>query len=183
MEVLVSLLQSRHKEILLSERATFASPWLINIILSKQCALCAAKNKKLLGWDERFRTYVNASDAQWLEEVETVYVPMVLDDKHWVGLAINLKMWLIEVLATSSRSEHGTQQHRYKPFMLQRARGHYKNIHSGDCGPLAMKLLELHANGVNNDEITNLTDVKVNELRKAYAMDIYTEVVLPLYFP
>lgn len=76
----MSLLQARHKDIQFSERTMFASPWLINLILSKQRPFCDAKNKKMLGWDEHFRSYVNAPDGEWLKEVKTVYVPMVLDE-------------------------------------------------------------------------------------------------------
>lgn len=33
-----------------------------------------------------------------MEDVDTIYVPMKWDDMHWVGLAINLKLWYVEIL-------------------------------------------------------------------------------------
>lgn len=60
--------------------------------------------------------------------------------------------------------------------------GIYENKRTGDCGPVAIKFLELHAQGDGGEGMSKITDKHVGEFRKGYAMDIYKDLVVPLYF-
>ncbi|CAH8364123.1 unnamed protein product [Eruca vesicaria subsp. sativa] len=57
----------------------------------------------------------------------------------------------------------------------------YQNVRSGDCGPVAMKFMELAATGVEEPDVEDLTDLLVDIMRKQYAMDVYKEWIVPLY--
>lgn len=59
--------------------------------------------------------------------------------------------------------------------------GIYENIRSGDCGPVAMKFMELHANRNPSDSMAFITDNVVDDFRKHYAMDIFFRSWLSLY--
>ncbi|KAJ3667556.1 hypothetical protein LUZ61_023110 [Rhynchospora tenuis] len=131
---------------------------------------------------------------------------MIWDNSHWVGLAINLELWDIEILDSNQYKNDGfvreymrpvvemlpyivrklcgpraTQSHGVKPFTWQRTQGLYSNDRSGDCGPLAAKFMEMHALGASSGGMDSLTDEVVDNLRKQYAVDIYKECIVPLY--
>ncbi|KAG2288838.1 hypothetical protein Bca52824_048442 [Brassica carinata] len=67
------------------------------------------------------------------------------------------------------------------PFRVSRLGGLYQNVRSGDCRPVAVKFLEMHATGNRSPTMSGLTDDFVDIFRKHYAMDIYKGVVVPLY--
>ncbi|KAH0918565.1 hypothetical protein HID58_026225 [Brassica napus] len=67
------------------------------------------------------------------------------------------------------------------PFRVIRVGGLYENLRSGDCGPKAVKFLEMHFTGDRNPKMAGLTYDLVDIFRKHYAMDIYKGVVVPLY--
>ncbi|KAG5397576.1 hypothetical protein IGI04_019390 [Brassica rapa subsp. trilocularis] len=49
-------------------------------------------------WDERIFDIVLHQGKKWMEDVHTIYTPMLWNCKHWVDLAINLDMGYIEIL-------------------------------------------------------------------------------------
>lgn len=67
------------------------------------------------------------------------------------------------------------------PFRVIRVGGLYENFCSGDCGPKAVKFLEMHSTGDQNPKMAGMIDDLVDIFRKHYAMDIYKGVVVPLY--
>ncbi|KAG5379415.1 hypothetical protein IGI04_027257 [Brassica rapa subsp. trilocularis] len=67
------------------------------------------------------------------------------------------------------------------PFRVIRVGGLYENLRNGDCGPKAVKFLEMHSTGDRNPKMAGLTYDLMDIFRKHYAMDIYKGVVVPLY--
>lgn len=71
--------------------------------------------------------------------------------------------------------------HGLEPFDVELMADGYQNIRSGDCGPVAMKFMELAATGVEEPDVDDLSDELVDICRKRYAMDVYKEWVVPMY--
>ncbi|CAA7037319.1 unnamed protein product [Microthlaspi erraticum] len=162
----------------------------------------AAINKGMIRWDDCITKFVVTQGQTWLEEVHTVYCPMIWDNEHWVGLAIHLGTRLVEVLdplpsldrymapvvemlphIISRFCPSATQKRNNMPFTYRRVANTYENHHSGECGPVAVKFLEMHAYNDPPPHLSGLTDVMVEDSRKNYAMELYREMVLPIYFP
>lgn len=134
---------------------------------------------------------------------------MIWVNEHWVGLVINLKIWYVDVLDPNrslycDRKVAAYMAHVVKklpyiihklckaqvsqsrgldPFLFNRLERKYENTRSGDCGSLAIKFLEMHANGYQHDGMSNMDDAVVDLLRKQYVLDIYKELVIPVYSP
>ncbi|KAF3524800.1 hypothetical protein F2Q69_00050260 [Brassica cretica] len=98
---------------------------------------------------------------------------MIWNDSHWAGLPINLDLGLVEILdllpslysvrcvakfmkplvdslpyvVKKVAMCEQTQFRGLKPFMWNRIPDLYTDTHSGDCGPVSMKFLEMHAHG------------------------------------
>ncbi|CAN6880118.1 unnamed protein product [Brassica oleracea var. botrytis] len=111
-----------------------------------------------------------------MEDVFTIYTPMIWADRHWVGLAINLDMGDVEILdplptlyddkkvvkfmepiltslpylVKKVAKPQQTQFRGLKPFHWQRMTGSYINERSGDCVPVSIKFMELHSHGDRN---------------------------------
>ncbi|CAA7031895.1 unnamed protein product [Microthlaspi erraticum] len=206
MEVLMSYLGAKHSEVLAKEQSSFASPWLISHLQGKYRKFKAAINKEKVRWDEDLKKFVMVPGQTWLEEVHTIYAPMIWEDRHWVGLAIHLGTRFVEVLdpfpslyadrkvknfmgpvvdmlphILSNMCPSATQ--RKKPFTYARVPDIYENTRAGDCGPVAVKFLEMHAYNDPAPQLAGITDVMVDEFRKSYAVELYRELVVPLYFP
>ncbi|CAN7034296.1 unnamed protein product [Brassica oleracea var. botrytis] len=142
-----------------------------------------------------------------MEDVFTIYTPMIWADRHWVGLAINLDMGYVEILdplptlyedkkvqkfmesiltslpylVKKVAKPQQTQFRGLKPFHWKRITGSYINERSGDCGPVSIKFMELHSHGDPLPHMSGITDGTVDDLCKQYAMDVYKTVVLPAY--
>ncbi|KAL0740833.1 hypothetical protein Bca4012_082346 [Brassica carinata] len=71
--------------------------------------------------------------------------------------------------------------HGLEPFGVELMADGYQNTRSGDCGPVAMKFMELHATGVEEPQVDDLTDGLVDIFRKQFAMDVYRDWIVPLY--
>lgn len=126
---------------------------------------------------------------------------------HWVGLRISIKAWNVRVydpdrslremdevkalmnpiakmLPYVVRKVCGAdylKAHGLEPFGVSLMADAYQNTRSGDCGPVAVKFMELAATGVEKPDVEDLTDVSVNYFRKQWAMDLYKEWIVPLY--
>lgn len=207
MEILVNLMSLRYSNTLAKERSAFVLPWFANALQGKYKSLTAAKNRHRIVWPEQIKRFVNSPNHQWFEDVETIYVPMIWEDSHWVGLVIHLGVWTVEVLDPNVGlycdrkvkrfmapvveslpyiihkycKPRPSQDHGLEPFTSTRLTGIYENKRSGDCGPLAIKLLEIHCNGSPSDYLYKINDSIVDIIRKQYALDVYSSFVAPLY--
>ncbi|KAF8048001.1 hypothetical protein N665_2731s0002 [Sinapis alba] len=145
---------------------------------------------------------------KWMEDVTTVYTPMIWADTHWVGLAINLDLGLVEILdplptlyadrkvarfmdpvlkslpylVKKVAMYEPTQFRNLEPFTWTRVPDIYINERSGDCGPVSVKFMELHAHGDPAPHMSGITDRTVDAFRKQYTLDIYKTYVLPAYY-
>nr|ABW81055.1 Atpase43 [Arabidopsis lyrata subsp. lyrata] len=63
-------------------------------------------------------------------------------------------------------------------FTYERLVNVHQNKRTGDCGPLTVKFIELHARGMGLDE---LTDAKVDEMRMRFAQTEYEKEVVECY--
>ncbi|XP_024009469.1 uncharacterized protein LOC112084551 [Eutrema salsugineum] len=98
MDVLMRFLRSRHKAILTTNRACFATFWLISHLQGKYRAFKASKDKSKHRWDELLSKYIHLNGKGLFDDVDTIYAPMNWNDAHWVGLVINLPGWSVEIL-------------------------------------------------------------------------------------
>ncbi|CAA7044159.1 unnamed protein product [Microthlaspi erraticum] len=197
----------KHQTLPPSEAGAFCSPHLINHILAKERSFSAAKKKMQVGWEGRISSYVNAPGRSWGKDTDTVYAPMIWNNKHWVGLAINISLGIIELLDPnpdlySKRKVDRmmspllnmfpylvhklcvstTQSNSLKPYTWTRVPNLYNNKRSGDCGPVSAKFMEMHASGDPAPHMSGMKDILVDQLRKQYALDLYHDLVLPIYF-
>ena len=164
MEVLVSLLSQKLATTLTNQRAAFVQPWFANHLQGKLKSFKAAKMKSRVKWSEPMKQFIVGPNTEWFADIDTIYLPMIWDSKHWVGLAINLGVWSVEILDPNTDlyeedevrrfiepvvtimpyliqrycKPECSQNHGLQPFYWKRLDGLYKNLRSGDCGPVAM---------------------------------------------
>ena len=139
-----------------------------------------------------------------MKKVHKVYTPMIWDDRHYVGLAINLVAGHVEVLDSLPdlydedavlgflkpilqmlsyliRYVAKNNSRDLSPFTCQRKPGTYQNIRFGDCGLVCVKFMELHLYGDPYPHMSGITDDNVDKFRQQYAMEAYKTIVLPAY--
>ncbi|CAF2076133.1 unnamed protein product [Brassica napus] len=138
-------------------------------------------------------------------DIDVVYAPMFWQDKHWVGLSINLQtsnVTIFDSFITANPTETHVDAHmtpilKSLPYILEQYVGFtdylikegertyawnrfpciYHNNRGGDCGPCAAKFMEMHSNGDGKEEMSRITDKVVDKFREQYAMDCYEEFV------
>ncbi|KAG2332602.1 hypothetical protein Bca52824_003782 [Brassica carinata] len=207
MEILMYMLAERHRELLYREQLAFTTPFLASGIQEIWKRFKLIRRKDRFQWDKRLTELVLKPGQKWIEDVITIYTPMCWDEKHWVELAINLNLGCVEILdplpslysdkkvvkfmegvltslpyLVKKVAKHQQTQFRgLKPFYWKRMEDIYTNERSGDCGPVSIKFMELHANGDPAPHMSGITDCVVDDLRKQYAMDIYKTIVIPAY--
>ncbi|KAJ4901697.1 Uncharacterized protein Rs2_15648 [Raphanus sativus] len=134
-----------------------------------------------------------------------VYAPMMWGKDHWVGLVINLTSRQVEILdcniphnpsdnevnkhmayllralphvvAVFSPPTDSSHPEEYQAFSWVRPDNIYFNERSGDCGPWAVKFLEMHAAGYSYEDMGQIDDNKVDKFRQKYALDTYEEFI------
>ncbi|CDY10683.1 BnaA05g16790D [Brassica napus] len=100
MQILVHMLSARHSDILQTENAAFVPPIFCSAIndIWDDFNKCGKKKKDSFVWPQELIDIVLCSGKKWMEDIYTIYTPMLWNQSHWVGLAINLDMGLVEVL-------------------------------------------------------------------------------------
>ncbi|KAG2269408.1 hypothetical protein Bca52824_063963 [Brassica carinata] len=207
MKILMYMLAGRHKEMLHREGLAFTTPHLVSEIQELWKRFKPLRRKDLFQWGKRLTELVLKAGEKWMEDVTTIYTPMIWADKHWVGLAINLYMGYVEImdpqpslnkdkkvstfmealltafpyLVKKVAKPQQTQFRGLEPFYWKRMKDIYINERLGDCGPLSIKFMEFHAHGDPAPHMSGITDIAVDDLRKQYAMDVYKTIVLPAY--
>ncbi|KAF8054192.1 hypothetical protein N665_1341s0008, partial [Sinapis alba] len=208
MEALVDYVGSRHEGELRERRCLFLPPWFAAHLQGKTRAFNAAKcNKGRVLGDGRLSGFLTKEGKKWGEHVDTLYSPMIWGGNHWVGLCISLVDWRVLVLDPNPGLREMSEvwelmetvakmlpylvekvctpvkdkAYSMDPFAVERMGGAYENKRSGDCGPVSIKFMELHALGNPHPRMDGLTDRLVDIMRKQFAMDLYKDWVVPLY--
>ncbi|CAN7139235.1 unnamed protein product [Brassica rapa subsp. narinosa] len=140
-----------------------------------------------------------------LVDVDRVYAPMMWGKDHWVGLVINLTCRQVEILDSNiPHNESDNEVNKHMAYLLRalphvlaafsppsdsshpeedqafswvRPNNIYFNERSGDCGPCAVKFLEMHAAGYSYEDMGQIDDKMVDIFRQKYAMDTYEEFI------
>ncbi|KAG2308107.1 hypothetical protein Bca52824_027855 [Brassica carinata] len=129
-----------------------------------------------------------------LVDVDRVYAPLMWGIDHCVGLVINLTSRQVEILdcniphneSDNDVNKHMAYLHAHclishpkedQAFSWVRPDNIYFNERSGDCGPFAVKFLEMYAPGYSYEDMGQIDDNKVDIFRQKYAMDTYEEFI------
>uniref|UniRef100_A0A0D2ZXP5 Ubiquitin-like protease family profile domain-containing protein n=3 Tax=Brassica TaxID=3705 RepID=A0A0D2ZXP5_BRAOL len=173
MEILMYTVGKHHKDMLAGVSSIFVSPWLTSYIQKKHWQFERAKHKDRFPTDFRLSSLVLLPGQKSITNVHTIYAPMIWADRHWVGLAINLPRRLVEVLDPLPELNNDRKVKRFldpvlkmlpfvinkiafpplsqftgdSPFTWSRKHALTKNSHTGDCGPVSIKFIEMHALG------------------------------------
>ncbi|CAN7018627.1 unnamed protein product [Brassica rapa subsp. trilocularis] len=207
MEVLMQYSERRYGFGVHLEGGMFLAPWFTAHMQGKGRSFKAARRKTGVAGDAKITNYLTRPRQRWGMEVDRLYTPMIWEGTHWVGLCISLTEWTIYVFDPYPQGKTMEQveellepvstmlpyvakkvcppevvgERAQVPFRVERVTSLYENRRSGDCGPVAVKFLEMHATGDPQPTMAGLTDDLVDIFRKHYAMDIYRGVVVPLY--
>ncbi|KAH0862101.1 hypothetical protein HID58_079312 [Brassica napus] len=208
MKIFMHMLGARHSRLLEEQKLAFITPHLASGIQAISKSFNKSRKRETFLWDDQLTDLVLQPGRRWMEDVFTVYTPMIWADKHWVGLAINLDLGCVEILdpfptlysdrsvarfmATVLKSlpylvkkvanYQLTQFRGLQPFTCHRVSNLYINEIGGDCGPVTVKFLEMHTHGDPDPGMSSITDRKVDDIRKQYALDIYKTIVMPAYY-
>ncbi|KAL0685619.1 hypothetical protein Bca4012_052467 [Brassica carinata] len=207
MEVLVDYVSERHGALLKENRDMFVDPWFVDHLLGKARPFKAVTYKGRVFSDPNLAGYLTKEGKKLGVDVDTVYGPMIWGTNHWVGLAINIRTWHVQVF-DSDRSLRSMEEvivimspiaqmlpylvwkvcspefllgHSLEPFVVEWMEVVYQNRRSGDCGPVAVKFMELSSTSVEQPGLGDITDNAVDIFRKQYAMDVYRDWIVPLY--
>ncbi|KAG2266446.1 hypothetical protein Bca52824_073525 [Brassica carinata] len=185
MEILMHMLDAKYSRLFEEQKLAFITPHLTSGIQEISKDFNKSRKRDTFAWDEQ-----------------------LTGDKHWVGLAINLDLGVIEVLdplptlykdSTAGRfmapvlkalpylvkkvaNYQLTQFRGLAPFTWHRIKDLYINKRGGDCGPVTAKFLKMHAHG-DPTNMLSITDRDVDDFRKQFVLDIYKTIVLPAYYP
>lgn len=202
------MLAARHSRLLEEQKLAFITPHLTSGIQAISKNFMKSRKRETFKWDDKVTEIVLQPGKQWMKDVMTVYTPMIWANKHWVGLAINLDLGLVEILdpIPSLYSEKAvakfmapvlkslpylvkkvanyelTQFRGLEAFQMHRIPDLYINERTGDCGPVSVKFLEMHAHGDPEPNMASITDSQVDDFRKQFVLDIYKTIVLPAYY-
>ncbi|CAG7886853.1 unnamed protein product, partial [Brassica rapa] len=183
MEILMHMLAARYSLLFEEQKLAFITPHLTSGIQAISKAFNKSRKRDTFEWDEQLTGLVLQPGKKWMEDVLTVYTPMIWGDKHWVGLAINLDLGCVEVLdplptlykdsavgrfmapvlkvlpylVKKVANYELTQFRGLAPFTCHRIKDLYINERGGDCGPVSVKFLEMQAQG-DPDHMSSITD-------------------------
>ncbi|XP_048620116.1 uncharacterized protein LOC125590558 [Brassica napus] len=208
MEILMHMLDAKYSCLFEEQKLVFITPHHTSGIQAISKDFNKSRKRDTFAWDDQLTGLVLQPGKKWMEDVLTVYTPMIWGDKHRVGLAINLDLGVVEVLdplptlykdSTAGRfmapvlkalpylvkkvvNYQLTQFRGLAPFTWHRIKDLYINERGGDCGPVTAKFLEMHAHG-DPANMLSITDRDVDDFRKQFVLDIYKTIVLPAYYP
>ncbi|KAL0715188.1 LOW QUALITY PROTEIN: hypothetical protein Bca4012_064510 [Brassica carinata] len=192
MEILIHMVARRYSTILTREKSAFITPLLVSYIQDAWSEFKSCRKRDAFVWDQRLLEIVLQPGKKWMDDIHIIYTPMLWGRSHWVGLAINLDMGYVEILDplpdlhADRRVKHFmqplvtilpylvkkvamcelTQFSGLKKFVTTRIPDLYINTRSGDCGPVSMKFLEMHALGDPAPSMGGITDKIVDDFRK-----------------
>ncbi|XP_010469694.1 PREDICTED: uncharacterized protein LOC104749709 [Camelina sativa] len=190
-------------------RVAVLDTWFTHMISIDYVHYKKSKKKSTFQWNSLIKNYVRGSvysrqcNLTWFSDVDTVYIPMNWGKRHWVALAIKLKEGVIEILdPLIANHDESKLPHLMKPlvemlpiiindlvnpkvtncplpesFKFDRLVDVYQNDRNRDCGPLNVKYIKLPAQGLGLD---TLTEKMVDDIKMAYAVDVYQEFVVQL---
>ncbi|CAG7900996.1 unnamed protein product [Brassica rapa] len=148
------------------------------------------------------KTWRRNDKKRLLVDVDRVYAPMMWGKDHWVGLVINLTCRQVEILDCNiPHNESDNEVNKHMAYLL-RALPHvlaafsppsdsshpeedqafswvrpdniYFNERSGDCGPCAVKFLEMHAAGHSFEDMGQIDDkMEASKLFQQFAANHY----------
>ncbi|KAG2287028.1 hypothetical protein Bca52824_046632 [Brassica carinata] len=184
MKVLVDYVSEIHGALLKENRAIFVDPWFVDHLLGKARSFKVATYKGRVFSDPKLAGYLTKEGKKLGGDVDTVYGPIIWGTNHWVGLAINIRTWSVQVF-DSDRSLRSMEEvmvimspiaqrtpylvqkvcpaefllgHGLEPFVVERMEFVYQNRRSGDCGPMVVKFMELSSTGVEQPGVADLTN-------------------------
>ncbi|KAL0681228.1 hypothetical protein Bca4012_048075 [Brassica carinata] len=184
MAVLMHMLDMHHKDVLQMENATFMPPTLTSLMQSKDRQFQAALKKDKIRWDQRISKLILLPGKTWMKEA----------DRHWVGLAIDLRDGHVDVLdSLPSLYDEERVQRFLRPIlqMLPYLIRYVAKNNSRDLSPFTCQrrtctyensFMELHLFGDPYPHMSGLTDGMVDKFRQQYAMEAYKTIVLPDYY-
>ncbi|KAJ4902576.1 hypothetical protein Rs2_16527 [Raphanus sativus] len=207
MEVLMYYVGERHAELFKLRRVMFVAPWFMEQLGGKAEAFASSRYKGRVFSDRKLAGYLTRVGQKLGVDVDEVFAPMIWGGNHWVGLRISITGWnvlvydpdrtlrkmeevmslmtqIAQMLPYVVRKVCGAgylKAHGLEPFSVSLMADGYQNTRSGDCGPVAVKFMELAATGVEEPDVKDITDGAVDCFRKQWAMDLYKDWIVPLY--
>ncbi|KAG5378219.1 hypothetical protein IGI04_026061 [Brassica rapa subsp. trilocularis] len=174
----------RHGRNYLSGRCRFVDNFSIAGIISKFAEFEKASDKLGFNWGGLVsfsftgKTPRRNDKKVLLVDVDRVYAPMMWRKDHWVNkhMAYLLRA-LPHVLAAFSPPSDSSHPEEDQAFSWVRPDNIYFNERSGDCGPCAVKFLEMHAARYSYEDMGQIDDKKVDIFRQKYAIDTYEEFI------
>lgn len=170
----MSMILRRRAEVFKAKRITVLDPWFVSLLSTVHEDFISCHEKENFLWGSSLKSYVSGRStgkiikSEFLTHIDVVYVPMNWGNSHWVGLVINLKLRMVEILDpfTDPTSDEAvalliapvtdcipwllkryissdiTAKLSTKPLTWKRYRGLYNNKGNGDCGSVSAKFLE-----------------------------------------
>lgn len=92
------MLAQRHQQLLVDHNLFFASPQFSSGLQENFKDFDKHPQKEQYRWVDDLTSMCNQPGKKWLQDIYTVYTPMIWKDKHWVGLVIKLDIGLVEIL-------------------------------------------------------------------------------------
>ncbi|KAG2293427.1 hypothetical protein Bca52824_040096 [Brassica carinata] len=192
MEILMHMLAARYSLLFEEQKLAFITPHLTSGIQAISKAFNKSRKKDTFEWDEQLTGLVLQPGKKWMEDVLTVYTPMIWGDKHWVGLAINLDLGCVEVLdplPTLYKDSAGRLSWlRFKvlPYLVKKV-ANYELTQFAVAPFTCHHQRPLHQRRGGDrtwdpDHMSSITDRDVDDFRKQYVLDIYKTIVMPAYY-
>ncbi|CAN7126402.1 unnamed protein product, partial [Brassica rapa subsp. narinosa] len=92
MEILIHMLAARHSTQLAREYATFTTPFLAIFIEDIWVEFKRSRKKATFSWDERLVDIVLPPRMKEIDDIHTVYTPMIWNDSHWNNIIDKRRM-------------------------------------------------------------------------------------------